>query len=84
MTKSWAKEMARDGLRFNCVAPGIIATEMAKQIPEKVMTEKLLPKIPAGRLGEPEEIAAAFAFLASDDARYINGAVLSVDGACTL
>ncbi|QDR83253.1 beta-ketoacyl-ACP reductase [Sporomusa termitida] len=84
MTKSWAKEMARHGLRFNCVAPGFIATEMVKKIPEQVLNEKILIKVPAGRLGEPEEIAAAFAFLASDDAKFINGAVLSVDGACTL
>lgn len=84
MTKSWAKEMAKNGLRFNCVAPGFIATEMVKKIPEQVLNEKILVKVPAGRLGEPEEIAAAFAFLASDDARFINGAVLSVDGACTL
>jgi 3-oxoacyl-[acyl-carrier protein] reductase len=84
MTKSWAKEMAKNGLRFNCVAPGFIATEMVKKIPEQVLNEKILIKVPAGRLGEPEEIAAAFAFLASDDARFINGTVLSVDGACTL
>lgn len=84
MTKSWAKEMAKHGLRFNCVAPGFIGTDMVKKIPEQVLNEKILVKVPAGRLGEPEEIAAAFAFLASDDARYINGTVLSVDGACTL
>ena len=84
MTKSWAKEMAKNGLRFNCVAPGFIGTEMVKKIPEQVLNEKILVKVPAGRLGEPEEIAAAFAFLASDDAKYVNGAVLSVDGAGTL
>lgn len=84
MTKSWAKEMAKSGLRFNCVAPGFIGTDMVKKIPEQVLNEKILIKVPAGRLGEPEEIAAAFAFLASDDAKYINGTVLSVDGACTL
>jgi 3-oxoacyl-[acyl-carrier protein] reductase len=84
MTKSWAKEMARNGLRFNCVAPGFIGTEMVKKIPEQVLNEKIIVKIPQARLGEPEEIAAAFAFLASDDAKYINGTVLSVDGACTL
>jgi len=84
MTKSWAKEMAKNGLRFNCVAPGFIATDMVKKIPQQVLDEKILIKVPAGRLGEPEEIAAAFAFLASDDAKFINGAVLSVDGACTL
>ena len=84
MTKSWAKEMARSGIRFNCVAPGFIGTEMVKKIPEQVLNDKIIVKIPQGRLGEPEEIAAAFAFLASDDAKYINGTVLSVDGACTL
>lgn len=84
MTKSWAKEMARSGIRFNCVAPGFVATEMVKKIPQEVLNSKIIVKIPAARLGEPEEIAAAFAFLASDDAKYINGTVLSVDGACTL
>ncbi len=84
MTKSWAKEMAKNGLRFNCVAPGFTGTEMVRKIPEQVLNEKIISKIPAGRLAEPEEIAAAFAFLASDDAQYINGAVLSVDGACTI
>lgn len=84
MTKSWAKEMAKNGLRFNCVAPGFIGTEMVRKIPEQVLQEKILIKVPAGRLGEPEEIAAAFAFLASDDAKFINGTVLSVDGACTI
>ncbi|MBN7774100.1 beta-ketoacyl-ACP reductase [Clostridium aminobutyricum] len=84
MTKTWAKEMAKKGLRFNCVAPGFIGTEMVGKIPEDVLKEKILVKIPAGRLGEPEEIASAFAFLASDEAKYINGAVLSVDGAAVL
>ncbi|MEI6285121.1 MAG: 3-oxoacyl-ACP reductase FabG [Bacillota bacterium] len=84
MTKSWAKEMAKTGIRFNCVAPGFVATEMVKKIPQEVLDAKIIIKIPAARLGEPEEIAAAFAFLASDDAKYINGTVLSVDGACTL
>lgn len=84
MTKSWAKEMAKNGLRFNCVAPGFIGTDMVKKIPQQVLEERILIKVPAGRLGEPEEIAAAFAFLASDDAKFINGTVLSVDGACTL
>ncbi|MCX7780789.1 MAG: beta-ketoacyl-ACP reductase [Negativicutes bacterium] len=84
MTKSWAKEMAKNGLRFNCVAPGFIGTDMVRKIPEQVLQEKIIVKIPAGRLGEPEEVAALFAFLASDDAKYINGAVFSVDGAATL
>ena len=84
MTKSWAKEMAKNGLRFNCVAPGFIGTDMVRKIPAEVLQEKIIIKIPAGRLGEPEEIAAAFAFLASDDAKYINGAVLNVDGAAVI
>ena len=84
MTKSWAKEMAKNGLRFNCVAPGFIGTDMVRKIPAEVLQEKIIIKIPAGRLGEPEEIAAAFAFLASDDAKFINGTVLSVDGDCTI
>ena len=84
MTKSWAKEMAKNGLRFNCVAPGFIGTDMVRKIPAEVLQEKIICKIPAGRLGEPEEVAAAFAFLASDDAKFINGAVLSIDGACTI
>ncbi|MCM0759490.1 beta-ketoacyl-ACP reductase [Sporomusa sphaeroides DSM 2875] len=84
MTKSWAKEMAKNGLRFNCVAPGFIGTDMVRKIPEQVLKEKILVKVPAGRLGEPEEVAALYAFLASDDAKFINGAVISVDGACTI
>ncbi len=84
MTKSWAKEMAKNGLRFNCVAPGFIGTDMVRKIPEQVLQEKILVKVPAGRLGEPEEVAALYAFLASDDAKYINGAVISIDGACTI
>ena len=64
--------------------PPNVGTEMVRKIPEQVLKEKIIIKIPAGRLGEPEEIAAAFAFLASDDAKFINGAVLSVDGAGTI
>ena len=63
---------------------GFIGTDMVRKIPAEVLQEKIIVKIPAGRLGEPEEIAAAFAFLASDDAKFINGTVLSVDGACTI
>ena len=84
MTKSWAKEMAKHGLRFNCVVPGFINTKMVQKIPQEVLAERILVKIPAGRLGKPEEIAAAFAFLASDDARYINGTTLNVDGAAVI
>jgi len=79
MTKVWARELGRKGIRVNAVAPGFIATEMVKQMPEKVIT-MMKEKAPLQKLGEPEDIAAAYTFLASDEAKFINGAVLSVDG----
>lgn len=79
MTKVWARELAKDGIRVNAVAPGFIQTDMLAHIPEDIMT-KLANKVPLKRLGTPEDIAAAYVFLASDDASYINGTVLSVDG----
>ncbi|MDF1663723.1 MAG: SDR family oxidoreductase, partial [Planctomycetota bacterium] len=66
-------------IRVNAIAPGFIETAMTKSIPENVM-EAMTQKIPMRRLGQVEDIAAAYCFLASDDASYINGAVLSVDG----
>lgn len=83
MTKVWAKEFGRKGITANAVAPGFIGTEMVLTIPEKVIN-MLKEKTPIPRLGEPSEIAAAYAFLASDDAAFINGAVLNVDGGATL
>ncbi|MEQ8703597.1 MAG: beta-ketoacyl-ACP reductase [Phaeodactylibacter sp.] len=83
MTKVWAKEFGRKGITANAVAPGFIGTEMVLTIPEKVIN-MLKEKTPVPRLGEPSEIAAAYAFLASDDAAFINGAVLNVDGGATL
>lgn len=83
MTQTWAKELGRKGVRANAVAPGYTMTEMMGTVPQKVL-DMLADKTPAGRLGQPHEIAAAFAFLASDDAAYINGHVLSVDGGLTL
>ncbi|TXB61407.1 beta-ketoacyl-ACP reductase [Phaeodactylibacter luteus] len=83
MTKVWAKEFGRKGITANAVAPGFIGTEMVLTIPEKVI-DMLKEKTPVPRLGEPAEIAAAYAFLASDDAAFINGAVLNVDGGVTL
>ncbi|MEM1115632.1 MAG: 3-oxoacyl-ACP reductase FabG [Bacteroidota bacterium] len=83
MTKTWARELGRKGIRVNAVAPGFIATEMVKTVPEKVLGP-LRDKTPLQRLGEPEDIAAAYAFLASDDARFITGAVLNVDGGLVL
>lgn len=83
MTKTWARELGRKGITVNAVAPGFIATEMVKKMPENVL-QGMEAKVPVGRLGQPEDIAAAYAFLASDDASYVNGAVLSVDGGITL
>lgn len=78
-TKSLARELGRDGIRVNAVAPGIIATDMVAAL-DKNIINRLAANIPVGRLGEPEEIASVFLFLASDMAKYISGAVLSVDG----
>ncbi|MDR0371077.1 MAG: 3-oxoacyl-ACP reductase FabG [Prevotellaceae bacterium] len=83
MTKTWARELGRKGITVNAVAPGFISTEMVAAMPESVL-DGMKAKVPAGRLGNPEEIAAAYAFLASADAAYINGAVLSVDGGMTV
>lgn len=79
MTKSWAKELGRKGIRANAVAPGFIVTEMTAKVPQKVL-DQMKEKTPIGRLGNPEDVAKAFLFLASDDSSYINGVVLSVDG----
>jgi 3-oxoacyl-[acyl-carrier protein] reductase len=83
MTKVWARELGRKGIRVNAVAPGFINTRMTDTIPDKVI-EKLLERVPMNRLGEPEEIASAYLFLASDEASYINGHVLAVDGGTVL
>lgn len=83
MTKTWAKELGRKGVRANAVAPGFIATEMTAKMPENVLT-MMKEKSPLKALGDPSDIANAFLFLASDEAKYISGAVLSVDGAVTL
>ena len=79
MAKTWAKELGRKGVRVNAVAPGFISTEMIENMPEKIINQ-MQSQVPMGRLGEPEEVAAVYAFLASDEASYINGAVISVDG----
>jgi len=79
MTKVWAREFGRKGIRVNAVAPGFIATEMVKAMPENII-KIIKEKTPLGRLGTPEEIADAYLFLASDEASFINGTVLSVDG----
>lgn len=79
MTKVWARELGRKGIRVNAVAPGFIATEMVDTVPEKVI-EQLVGKTPLARLGKPKDIANAYIFLASDLASYVSGTVLSVDG----
>ncbi|NUN99892.1 MAG: beta-ketoacyl-ACP reductase [Saprospiraceae bacterium] len=83
MTKVWAREFGRKGITANAVAPGFIQTEMTDNIPEKVL-EGMRDKAPAGRLGTAEEVAHVYVFLASDEAAFINGAVISVDGGLTL
>lgn len=83
MTKTLAKELGRKGITVNAVAPGFIATEMVAAMPENVL-DAMKAKVPVGRLGEPKEIASAYLYLASDEAAYINGTVLSVDGGITL
>jgi len=80
IVKSLAQEGARAGITANAVCPGYIATEMVMAVPEKVR-ESIISQIPAGRLGEPEEIARCVAFLASDDAGFINGSTISANGA---
>ena len=79
MTKVWARELGKYQIRVNAVAPGFIATEMVKQMPEK-MLQGMLGHTPLGRMGQPEDIANAYAWLASDQACFITGTVLSVDG----
>ena len=79
ITKTLARELGRKGVTVNAVAPGFIATEMVKKMPENIL-KSMEEKVPLGRLGMPEEIASAYLFLASDEAAYINGATLSVDG----
>ena len=79
MTKVWARELGRKGINVNAIAPGFIATEMVASMPEKVITS-MKEKTPLGRLGKPEDIANAYCFLASAEAWFINGTVLSVDG----
>jgi 3-oxoacyl-[acyl-carrier protein] reductase len=83
MTKTWAKELARKNVRANCVAPGFIETAMTKELPEKTL-DAMKDRIPLGRLGQPEDIANAVLFLASDESSYITGETISVGGGMTL
>lgn len=79
-TKAVAQENAFKGITANVVAPGYIGTEMVRAVPEEVLKSKILPQIPVGRLGEPEEVARCVAFLAADDAGFITGSTLSANG----
>ncbi len=79
-TKALAQEGAAKGITVNAICPGYIGTEMVRAIPEKVLNERIIPQIPVGRLGEPEEVARIVVFLASDDAGFITGSTISANG----
>ncbi len=79
MTKVWARELGRYSIRVNAVAPGFILTEMVKQMPEKIL-DGMIARTPLRRMGEPRDVANAYLFLSSDEASFISGATLRVDG----
>lgn len=79
MTKVWARELGPKGIRVNALAPGFISTGMTEGVPDKVI-DRITDKTPLGRLGEPSEVAKAYLFLASEEASFVNGSVLTVDG----
>ena len=79
-TKALAQESAKSGITVNAICPGYIATEMVKAVPKDVLEKNILPQIPLGRLGEPEEIARCVVFLAADEAGLITGSTLSANG----
>jgi 3-oxoacyl-[acyl-carrier protein] reductase len=83
MVKTWARELGRKGVRANAVCPGFVETTILSSIPEKVL-DAMRARVPLGRLAKPEEIANTYAFLASDEASYINGAVIEVSGGATI
>ncbi|MGN6182396.1 MAG: SDR family oxidoreductase, partial [Thermoanaerobaculia bacterium] len=78
-TKTWSRELGKFNIRVNCVAPGFIGTDMVKAMPQKVL-DSMAAHTPIGKLGEPIDIANAYVWLASDAAKFVHGAVLSVDG----
>lgn len=80
LTKTLAQEGAAKGITVNAICPGYIGTEMVRAVPEKVLNERIIPQIPVGRLGEPEEIARCVVFLASDEAGFITGSTISANG----
>jgi acetoacetyl-CoA reductase len=79
-TKALALEVAKHGVTVNTVSPGYLATSMVEAVPHDIMETKILPQIPVGRLGRPEEVAALIAFLSSDDAAFITGADIAING----
>jgi acetoacetyl-CoA reductase len=79
-TKALAQESAKSGITVNAICPGYIATEMVKAMPKDVLENSVLPLVPLGRLGEPEEVARCVLFLASDDASFITGSTLTANG----
>ena len=83
MAKTWAREFGRKGIRANAVCPGFVETDIIKGIPDNVL-QSMISKVSMGRLGKPEEIANTYAFLASDEASFINGAVIEVSGGGTI
>ena len=82
-TRTWARELGPKGIRVNAVCPGFIRTAILDTIPQAVI-QKMVDKVPLGRLGQPQEIANVYAFLASDEASYLNGAVIEVSGGIQL
>jgi len=79
-TKALALEMARHGVTVNTVSPGYVRTKMVEAVPSDVMNDKILPQIPMGRLGEPDEIAGLVAYIVSEDAGFMTGANLAING----
>jgi acetoacetyl-CoA reductase len=79
-TKSLALEVARKGVTVNTISPGYLATRMVTAVPQEIMETKILPQIPVGRLGKPEEVAALVAYLCSDDAAYVTGSNIAING----
>lgn len=83
MAKTWARELGRKGVRANAVCPGFVETPIIDTVPDKVL-EAMRERVPLGRLARPEEIANVYAFLASDEASYVNGAVIEVGGGASI
>ncbi|CAG2160857.1 Acetoacetyl-CoA reductase [Cupriavidus numazuensis] len=79
-TKSLALEVAKSGVTVNTVSPGFIATKMVTAVPQEILDTKIIPQIPVGRLGKPEEVAALIAYLCSEDAAFVTGANIAING----